>query len=48
MLHRPHIVYLLSHDVSIDMLEYVVHLIEHVHTLPYQITIVTQATKVDN
>lgn len=46
MLHRPHIVYLLSHDVSIDMLEYVVHLIEHVHTLPYQITIVTQATKV--
>jgi len=43
MPHRPHIVYLLSHDVSIDTLAYVVHLIEHVHTLPYQITIVTQS-----
>lgn len=46
MPHRPHIVYLLSHDVSIDTLEYVIHLIEHVHTLPYRITIVTQSSHV--
>lgn len=45
MPHRPHIVYLLSHDVSIDTLEYVVHLITHVHTLPYRITIVTQSSR---
>lgn len=46
MLHRPHIVYLLGQDVSIDTLEYVVHLIEHVQTLPYQITIVTQSSHI--
>jgi glycosyltransferase involved in cell wall biosynthesis len=46
MPHRPHIIYLLNHDVSIDTLEYVVHLIEHVHTLPYRITIVTQSAHV--
>ncbi|MFN5059018.1 MAG: glycosyltransferase family 4 protein [Chloroflexota bacterium] len=46
MPHRPHIVYLLSHEVSIDTLEYVVHLITHVHTLPYRITVVTQSSRV--
>ncbi|MFZ9857387.1 MAG: glycosyltransferase [Roseiflexaceae bacterium] len=46
MPHRPHIVYLLSHDVSIDTLEYVVNLIEHVHTLPYRITIVIQSSHI--
>lgn len=46
MPQRPHIVYLLSHEVSIDTLEYVVHLIEHVHTLPYHITIVIQSSYV--
>jgi glycosyltransferase involved in cell wall biosynthesis len=44
--NRPHIVYLLGHDVSIDALQYVVHLVEHVQTLPYHITIVNQSGRV--
>ncbi|MBM4412286.1 MAG: glycosyltransferase [Chloroflexi bacterium] len=43
MPNRPDIIYLLSHDVSIDTLEYVVQLIAHVQTLPYHITIVNQS-----
>lgn len=43
MPHRPQIIYLLSQDISMDALEYVVHLIDHVRTLPYRITIVAQA-----
>ncbi len=46
MPYRPHIVYLLGHDVSIDALQYVVHLVEHVQTLPYHITIVNQSAHV--
>lgn len=46
MPNRPHIVYLLGQDVSIDAIQYVVHLIEHVQTLPYHITIVTQSSQV--
>lgn len=46
MPNRPHIVYLLGHDVSVDALQYVVHLVEHVQSLPYRITIVNQSARV--